>query len=93
MTTPDKRSRYAKVQTRAVADVHGREQVLIELRTIPELPARLEIRPDIGQRLDHLAHRYYRDPTMFWTICDANDHLDPFDVVAPDELVRIPPER
>ncbi len=93
MANPDKRSRYAKVETLAVEDVLGREHALLELRTIPELPSRLEIRPQPGQRLDHLAHRYYRDPTMFWAICDANAHLDPFDVVAPDELVRIPPER
>ena len=93
MATIDKRSRYAKLETREVVDALGRKQVLIELRTIPELPVRLEIRASAGQRLDHLAHRYYRDPTRFWTICDASDHLDPFDVVAPDEPVRIPPAR
>ncbi len=93
MTTIDKRSRYAKLDTVEVSDVHGRVRELIELRMTPELPVRLEITPRPGQRLDHLAHRYYRDPTRFWTICDASDQLDPFDVVAPDEPVRIPPTR
>ena len=44
-------------------------------------------------RLDLLAHRFYRDPTKFWRICDASDHLDPTDVVATNAVVVIPPNK
>lgn len=93
MASTDKRSRYAKLATLAVPDIHGRVRELIELRLTPDPDARLTIQPSANQRIDHLAHRYYRDPTRFWAICDASDHLDPFDVVAADEPVRIPAPR
>jgi hypothetical protein len=30
-----------------------------------------------GERLDHLAARYFGDPELFWRICDANGILRP----------------
>ena len=41
-------------------------------------PARLgvHLRRD-GERLDHLAWRYLREPTEFWRICDVNDAMLP----------------
>ena len=44
-------------------------------------------------RLDLLAHRYYRDATKFWKICDTSDHLDPSDVMEPGEPLLVPPNR
>jgi hypothetical protein len=44
-----------------------------------------------GERLDHLATRYFGDPTQFWRICDANDALRPEELVEePGRLVDIP---
>ena len=40
-----------------------------------------------GERLDHLAARYFGDPTQFWRICDANG------VRRPEELVEEPGRR
>ncbi|MGE3154222.1 MAG: LysM domain-containing protein [Nitrospiraceae bacterium] len=35
-----------------------------------------------GERLDHLANRYFGDPELFWRICDANGAM------RPDELIE-----
>jgi hypothetical protein len=44
-----------------------------------------------GERLDHLATRYFGDPTQFWRICDANTALRPEELVEePGNRVDIP---
>jgi hypothetical protein len=89
----DKRSRYASSKTVSSADAMGNEIELLELRDIPSIESVLEILTTATDRLDLLAHRYYRDATAFWRICDASDHLDPTDVVAPNERVLVPPKK
>jgi hypothetical protein len=89
----NKRSRYAKLDIVSVVDDRGQTRSLIDLRTVEPQAAVLEIVPRPGERVDHLAHRYYRDPTRFWRIADASDALDPFDVVVAGEPLAIPPRR
>ncbi len=89
----DKRSRYAKADIRSGTDRAGEELEYFELREIPETEGILQIVAKATDRLDLLAYRYYRDPTLFWKICDASDHLDPTDVVATHESVVIPPNK
>ncbi|NVB37034.1 hypothetical protein G6O69_04275 [Pseudenhygromyxa sp. WMMC2535] len=89
----NKRSRYAKTGTVEVSDAAGQARELVDLRVVADADAVLEIVPRPGERLDHLAHRYYRDPTRFWRIADAADALDPFDAVVPGEALAIPPRR
>jgi nucleoid-associated protein YgaU len=43
-----------------------------------------------GERIDHLAARYYGDPLKFWLICDANDALFPEDLMVPGRVLKIP---
>jgi hypothetical protein len=88
----DKRSRYARVGTVTVPGPDGRPRVLIELREPPRIDGVLRHAPEPGERLDHLAHRFYRDPRRFWRICDASDELDPFEVVVPGDPLLIPPD-
>lgn len=89
----DKKSRY-RTTPRSPARLPGGEEVeLLELRVIPRTRAVFSAAPAEGERLDHLAYRYYRDPVKFWRICDASDHLDPRDVIEPGEPVAIPPEK
>ena len=69
----DPKSRYANIQTYPVVDRRGRT-----VQVVPATPA-----PDAkvigyhalkqGQRLDHLAAKYLKDPAGFWRICEAND--------------------
>jgi hypothetical protein len=61
-----------------------------EAVTVSESPRRsrpprlgVHIRRD-GERLDHLANHYLKDPTGFWRICDANDAM------LPDSLTDAP---
>ncbi len=43
-----------------------------------------------GERLDHLAQKYYGDPLKYWLICDANDAVFPEDLMVPGRVLRIP---
>ena len=43
-----------------------------------------------GERVDHLAVRYYGDPLKFWLICDANDAIFPDELMVPGRVLRIP---
>lgn len=42
-----------------------------------------------GQRLDHLANYYLKDPTAFHRLCDVNGAIAP-DALAARDLVAIP---
>jgi hypothetical protein len=89
----DKTSRYAKVDVLVTTDAAGEEVRALELRTIPKTTGVFHHTPTGDERLDHIAHRYLRDPKKFWRICDASDVLDPFDVVVPGRPVLIPPQK
>ena len=89
----DRTSRYAKLQVVVVPDGAGNDLELRERRPIPEPAAVLRITPDQSDRLDLLAFRFYRDPLLFWMLCDASPHMDPFDVVAPGEPLAVPPRK
>jgi hypothetical protein len=44
-----------------------------------------------GERLDHIAARYFGDPELSWRLCDTNGVLLPRELVAaPGRAVRIP---
>jgi hypothetical protein len=43
----------------------------------------------VGDRLDLLAARFLKDPTLFWQICDSNNAPAP-DALAAADLVGIP---
>lgn len=89
----DRTSRYAQCRVVVVEDGAGNQLDLRELREIPLKPAVLQITPNQTDRADLLAFRYYRDPLLFWTLCDASAHMDPFDVVAAGEPVAVPPNK
>ena len=86
-----KGSRYAKVGEHEWTDPSGRMFVYKKVRFIPEATARRRHILVQGERVDHLAHKYYRDSERFWRICDANAALWPDDLVAtPGETLLIP---
>lgn len=43
-----------------------------------------------GERLDHIAYRYYRDAERWWRVCDANAALWPDDLLEVGQVIRIP---
>ena len=77
-----KGSRYADVATDQLTDRDGRVVPYKKVRFIPETKAQWthDVRQD--ERLDHIAHRYHRDPERFWRICDANRAMWPDDLTA-----------
>ena len=87
----DRKSRYKATPVLIVADGRGGTHPLLDLRPTPPTGAELVVTPTDSDRLDHLAFRFYRDPTRFWRICDASSELDPLDVLAPGEPLPIPP--
>ena len=50
-----------------------------------------EVSTTQGERIDVLTHRTLGNPEHFWRVCDANDVLDPAELIeTPDRTVRIP---
>ncbi len=87
-----KGSRYATVGEHKITDSDGREIHYKKIRFIPKTEAQMGHTVHQGERLDHIAHRYYQDPERFWRICDANLAMWPDDLVAePGRTIRIPP--
>ena len=74
-------SRYVNAPQGAL-DVGDRKVPYIKMRPVPE-PAASQIVHVVGagERPDHLAYRYYRDPERFWRLCDANRIMWPNDLV------------
>ena len=77
-----KGSRYETVKDSELTDEQGRILRYKKVRFIPETDAQFTHMLSQGERLDHLAYRYYHDPERFWRICDANEAMWPDDLVA-----------
>lgn len=89
----DRKSRYRSTPIVTVTDSRGVTYPLIGFRETPATTAALVVTPTDSDRLDHLAWRFYRDPTRFWRLCDASPQLDPFDVLVPGDPMPIPPDK
>jgi len=77
-----KGSRYANVPDQTFTDAHGRTIPYKGTRFIPTTPAEVGHIITDGERLDHIAFYYYRDPERFWRICDCNEVIDPDELSA-----------
>ena len=75
-----KKSRYAKVRDGELVDDKGRKITYKRVRIIPPTPANCGHIITEGERLDHIAHFYFRDARRFWRICDANEAMFPDDL-------------
>ena len=67
-----KSSRYRKLPNVVTTDVRGRVMESRQLRLPPMVTGERLHTVKEGDRLDHLAHMYYRKPQKWWRICDAN---------------------
>ena len=86
-------SRYANVGEHNITDNEGRVIRYKKMRFVNlETTAQVTHVVGQGERLDHIAHRFYRDPERFWRICDANLALWPDDLIAEaGRIILIPP--
>lgn len=98
MPTPafEPRSRYFELAAQAAVHVddHGRQIPYLRRRFLPQgrrLPLMTEAAAGPGDRLDLIAARTLGDPLLFWRICDANDAMNPFDLLAEQsQPLRVP---
>ena len=65
-------SRYRKLPDVVTIDVQGRRLESKSLRLLPEVTGIFLHTVESGDRLDHLAYKYYKQPRKWWRICDAN---------------------
>jgi hypothetical protein len=90
MAILDKNSRYAKfAEYVEVTDESGTKVLALGPAKRPTLKELGEHVRREGQRLDHLANHYLKDPHGYWKICEMNDVLLP-DQLAEVELIKIP---
>ena len=90
-----KLSRYRPLPDVHAVDADGRRVASKDLRLLPPTPGTFRHSIEDADRLDHLAYKYYRRPTRWWRICDANpDFLSPLELLAggPQATVRVPLE-
>jgi len=89
-----KGSRYADVGEHEITDRHGRTVRYKKVRFISSTTEQTTHAVRQGERLDHIAHRYYRDAVRFWRICDANGAMWPPDLTSePGRTIVIPPSK
>ncbi|MBM0745397.1 hypothetical protein JOY44_28650 (plasmid) [Phormidium sp. CLA17] len=67
-----KNSRYRKLPDEVTVDAKGRRLTSKSSRALPEVTGIFQHTLADGDRLDHLAHKYYNQPRKWWRICDAN---------------------
>jgi hypothetical protein len=78
-------SRYAALPVLRFLDATGKELAYVSRRFLPsgdEFDLLLLRTVVEGERLDNITAQVRDDPQQFWRICDANDAMSPFDLVA-----------
>ncbi len=86
-----KGSRYTTVPENELIDPSGRVLRYKTTRFIASSPAQVGHILSDGERVEHVAYFYYRDPERFWRICDANLVMDPVVLdLAPGRKIGIP---
>lgn len=93
----DPASRYASIPT-AILESSDGTRIPFKRRRFPtaakDHDLLVEVTVTEGERLDLIAGRTLGDPELFWRICDANDAMNPFDLVGtPGRRLRVPMPR
>jgi hypothetical protein len=89
-----KGSRYEQVPNKEYVAADGRIIRFRALRAISTPPGIAKHVVDDGERMDHIAFDEFRDPELFWRICDANLAVEPKDLTdLPGRVLDIPEAR
>jgi hypothetical protein len=78
-------SRYHPIATALYSAADGRTIAYKRRRFLPQgraMESWQQVTVSENDRLDHIAFRTLDDPEQFWQICDANDAMNPDDLVA-----------
>ncbi|HWN69221.1 MAG TPA: hypothetical protein VNM90_16390 [Haliangium sp.] len=79
------RSRYYTIETATHESEGERPVAYVRRRFLPRgerMPVLVEITVTEGERLDLITARTLGDPEQFWRVCDANNTMNPADLVA-----------
>jgi hypothetical protein len=77
-------SRYYPLETTTLTAPDGRVIAYKRRRFLPPsetMPALGEVGVTQGDRLDLITSRTLGNPEQFWRVCDANNTLNPFDLI------------
>jgi nucleoid-associated protein YgaU len=90
----DPDSRYANRPIDTLVTPDGREVRYVRSRALPD-PERFRVLTEVvvadGDRLDLVCARTFGNPSLWWRIADANEALDPADLIAtPGRKLKIP---
>lgn len=81
-------SRYRTLPDIVTTDAAGRVLLSKSLRPLPQAPGTFRHTVADTDRLDHLAYKYYRQPTKWWRLSDANfEFLSPQALLGKDPIV------
>jgi hypothetical protein len=85
-------SRYYDLESATFITPDGRKMTYKRRRFLPHgenMPLLAEVTPIQGDRLDLIAFRTLGDPELFWRICDANNAMNPEDLIEPGRIIRV----
>lgn len=90
----DPSSRYAKIEVATFTPPDGRSVPYLLRRFVPDsaaMPLLVQVTTVQGDRLDNITARTLGAPEQFWLVCDANNTMNPIDLVAEaGRVLRVP---
>jgi 3-deoxy-D-arabino-heptulosonate 7-phosphate (DAHP) synthase len=87
-----KGSRYEKVAEYVARDSYGNRNIVKKIRVAPATKGIRSYEIKQNDRLDIMAYQYYRNPTKFWFVCDANKEMYPDELLKKGKRIRIAEE-
>ena len=88
-------SRYYQLGEAIYQEQDGHHIVYKQRRFLPQgssQPLLTTVNAGMDERLDIVAARVLGVPEQFWRLCDANDAMNPFDLIADTHgLLRVSP--
>jgi hypothetical protein len=86
-------SRYYALEDASLTTGDGRIITYKRRRFLPDgekMPLLIEVTVAEGDRLDLITARTLGDPEQFWRVCDANNAMNPSDLVELGRVLRVP---
>jgi hypothetical protein len=83
-------SRYYGIDTATLTTPAGKTVIYLHRRFVPS-PERFALLQEHmvveGDRLDNITANYLGDPEQFWRVADANNAMNPVDLVEPPDMI------
>jgi hypothetical protein len=83
-------SRYYGIDTEMLTTPAGKTVIYLRRRFVPS-PTRFALLQEHtvtqGDRLDNITANYLGDPEQFWRVADANNAMNPVDLVEPPDKI------